>query len=294
MDDQLKETMSLLDEISSLYAESIFNTIQMLSTIFNFMERYYEGSHSRFISEKSEKICKALGMNDTDIFEIKTAALLHDIGKVGMKESILYRRSNELNESELKQYCLHPELGNLILRKHKGFSTIAEIVYQHHEKLDGTGFPRHLKKAEIHPGASIIHVVDYFHDAMYKKNRDQRIAIKPSAQITGSFADSFLNREVYASTMNFLHQKKGILFERRVVELFTEILELERKNVGGKAIMRVPVNMLEPGMTFAKDYYTTYGLLIASNGEAVTEDMKSSLIRFAETEQIPMKVLVIK
>jgi len=103
-----------------------------------------------------------------------------------------------------------------------------------------------------------------------------------------------LNKEVYVSTMNYLHQKKGILYEKRVVDVFTELIELERKNLGSKTIMRVPINMLEGGMVFARDYYTSYGLLIASSGESVNEDMKRALIRFAEADQIPMKVLVIK
>ena len=90
--------------------------------------------------------------------------------------------------------------------------------------------------------------------------------------------------------MNYLHKKSGVLFEKKVVELLTNTMELERKDLGLKSVMRVPVNKVEPGMVFAEDYFTSYGMLIAAKGETLTKDMMGALVRFAENGEIPHKI----
>jgi len=68
----------------------------------------------------------------------------------------------------------------------------------------------------------------------------------------------------------------------------------ERNNMNTKSVVRMPLNRLNAGMMFADDYYTSYGLLIASRGEVITDEMIKPLIRLAENEEIPTKILVIK
>jgi len=285
---------SIIDDLSTQLAESFFRTVQMLGSIASQLERYYENSHSKFVSDKSVKVAATLGMSETDILEIKIAGLLHDIGKVGFKESFFYRKPNELTEVDYQLFASHPELGMQILKINPSFDGIGEIIYQHHERIDGSGFPRHLRRSEIHPGATIIHVADLFHNTLYKRHRSKTNVSEQSLKYasTASLMDS--TKDIYSSAMNYLHTKKGVLFDKKVIEAFTDVIESERRDLGEKSIIRVPVNQIEPGMMFARDYYTSYGLLIASNGEIATEDSKRALLRFAEAEQLPPKILVIK
>ncbi len=284
----------LVDILSRDLAESYLMTVKVLSSIVTLLERYYIGSHSRFVSQNSARIAYELGMNDTEIFEIKTAGLLHDIGKTGFKETLLYKNSMEMSQAERHTYRKHPELGKEILSHHLDFKTVGEIVYQHHERLDGSGFPQHLKSNSIHPGAAIIQVVDTYHNAMFKITRDKLQTATSSIKYSSSAAYLDSTRKKYASAMNFLNLKKGILFSTKIVDIFTEMMEEERRLLGQRSVQRMPVTDIDDGMIFAEDYYTNYGLLIAARGESITKDMVKILVRFAEAEQIPKKILVMK
>lgn len=288
------ENNDIINQLSDELANSFFQTIKLLSNITNLTERFYEGSHSRFTAEKCRLVAEALGMQDEDVFELQIAAELHDLGKVAFIDSSLYKYANEMTGTEFDLYSKHPEIGKQILLAHNGFSTIAEIVAQHHEKLDGTGFPNHLTEENILPGAKILIVVDYFHNALYKKQRNR--ANSPTSSVKYASTAAFLegSKAKYAATMNYLYKKAGILFEKKVVEVFTDIMESERDSLGHRAILRIPVNKIESGMVFAEDYYTRFGMLIAAKGETCTKVMVSALVRFAENGEIPHKILIIR
>lgn len=294
MDERTVELENLVDNLSSSLAEGYFQIVQILSRLILTTEKYYEGSHSRFISEKSELVAQELGMNDEDITEVKIAGLLHDIGKIGFQETLLYKYPTEMTQFEYQQYLLHPEIGYNFLKPNNNFDNIAKIVLQHHEKLDGSGFPKHLQKDNIHPAAKIILIVDYYHNAMFKRQRQKNDVSSQNSPIlsTMQFLDS--TKERYAATMNYLHKKAGILFDKKMVSIFTEIVEFERRNLGVRTVMRIHVSSIEPGMIFAEDYFTSYGLLVAAKGEVTTRESISSLTRFVENGEVPIKILMIK
>jgi putative nucleotidyltransferase with HDIG domain len=294
MDEATQDMEELVDRLAEQLATNFYQTTQVLGAIVTFNEFYYDGSHSRFVSEKSAELASILDMSEEAITEVRFAGLLHDIGKLGQRDNVLFKYPNEMTDSEYKQYRMHSIVGRQLLRKHDGFSNIAEIVYQHHEKLDGSGFPNHLNGKEIHPAAAIIAVVDYYHNSMFKrkKRRANQTGSTFAYSSTGSFLDS--TRDRYSSTMNYLNQKAGVLFDRKVVDTFINMMESERRNIGRRTVMRVPVNKIEPGMVFAEDYFTSFGLLIAARGEKTSKDMTKALIRFAEAGEIPHKILVVK
>jgi hypothetical protein len=129
---------------------------------------------------------------------------------------------------------------------------------------------------------------------MYKQKRDRTNADKSSMNLTSSAAYLDSTKDRFASAMNYLHQKKNILFSAKVVDILTAIVWEERQKLGKKMVMRVAINNIEDGMIFAEDYFTSFGLLIAASGETVTKDMIGPLVKFAEAGQIPHKILVIK
>lgn len=288
------ELLSQIEDLSVRLAENFYQTVNVLSSIVLFTEKYYDGSHSRFVSEKSALIAEELGFSPEDVMEVRIAAILHDLGKLGFSDTMLFKHSSEMSGPELKKYQLYPTLGMQLLKPNKNFDSIGRIIHQHREKLDGTGFPRHLKKDNIHPAAKIIIVVDYYHSHVYKRLKSRASTDTPSSPITSSSSYLDLTEDRYKVTMNYLNKKKGILFEKKVVEIFTEIIQFERRTLGKRAVTRIPVNKIEPGMIFAEDYYTSYGMLIAAKGEVTTKEMKKALIRFAESNEIPFKILMIQ
>lgn len=288
MDDRIKEMENLVEEMSNELAESFYQTIQVLSNIISIYDVYYDGSHSRFVSQKSAQIGQILGMTETEIFELKIAGLLHDIGKAGFNDIIWWKFPAEMTGNEYQKYIMHPIIGKKILSSHKGFSTIGDIILQHHERIDGSGFPNHLKGQEISPQASIIAVVDTYHTSVYKKQKQTENTQRFTSAL--AYLDSSNSR--FVSTMNYLHKKRNILFDKTVVEVFTDIIEAERKGLGEKTIMRLPITKLKTGMVIAEDVKTNYGLVLCYSGEELTDELIEALIKNSRWHEIPPKVLV--
>lgn len=293
--EKIQELETLIDNISTKFAESIFQFVDVLSAIVTFQEKYYETSHSRFVSKYSTRLALELGLADEAVTNCQLAGLLHDIGKVGFKDSIMIKFPQEFNEKERIYYNTHCELGRDILKRFSEFSIISEIVYQHHEYLDGSGFPQGLRDKQIHPEAKIISIVNTFHNLVYKVRKEidpRTISLVTQTTLPPSKADIGGTR--FLSALKYLHERAGIHFEKRFVDAFIQIMEEDRKMMGQKVISRVPVHKLQTGMIIYQNYYTPSGLLIASSGDVIDEDSKRALIRFAEFGVLPSNILVLK
>lgn len=293
MDETTENLQRKIDSISTKLASNFYSTVQILKNLVATTEGFYEGSHSRYISEKAGIIAMELGMNRREVMEVKFAALLHDVGKIGLPKSLLSKQSGELTGEMKKQYLMHSEFGFNLLRENPNFTRIAAIIHQHHEKLDGSGFPRHLRTEAILAGAKIIAPIDYYHNAVYKMTRQQ----SNKASFTNySNTTSFLEntRKRHETTIENLKRKSGIVYEKKVVSALIYLLELERKNISVKDVVRIPYNNIEEGMVLADDYRTEYGMLITAKGETVTKEMITSLKKFVLSGELPNKILVMK
>jgi diguanylate cyclase (GGDEF)-like protein/putative nucleotidyltransferase with HDIG domain len=106
-------------------------------------------------------LARALGMPDNEIQGVKTAALLHDIGKLAVPEHIL-SKPGPLTQEEFQKIRVHPQVGAEIISAVPFPYPVAPLILSHHERWDGKGYPQGLKADEIPLGARILSVVDYF------------------------------------------------------------------------------------------------------------------------------------
>ncbi len=127
----------------------------------------YTGNHSRRVSDMACMLCRLLGLDDETSCEIHIAGHLHDIGKIGIPDSVLLKEG-KLSDDEWELMKKHPSIGCDILSKSPSFSRIAAIIQHHHERWDGKGYPFGAKHDEIPLGARIIAVCDSI-DAMASK-----------------------------------------------------------------------------------------------------------------------------
>jgi len=153
-----------------MYREKLLEIPSMRSgaieTILNTLYEKDERSeiHSREVSNLSEKLAEAFGMSRQDIAEVKTAGLLHDIGKIIIPDSIL-AKDGRLTKEEYDSIKSHPEIGFRILNSTQDMRNISNIVLNHHERWDGKGYPRGIKTYDIPVQSRIIAIADAF-DAM--------------------------------------------------------------------------------------------------------------------------------
>jgi len=118
-----------------------------------------EEQHAKRVSEICQNIGKALSYTKIEISRLKVVGLLHDIGKIAIEESIL-NKPGALNIQELEQLRRHPEIGYRIISSSYDMLDLAEDILAHHERWDGTGYPKGLKGEEIPKVARIISIAD--------------------------------------------------------------------------------------------------------------------------------------
>jgi diguanylate cyclase (GGDEF)-like protein/putative nucleotidyltransferase with HDIG domain len=152
---------------------AVVETVTSLALAIDAKDHYTQG-HSQKVSAYAVMIAQALGLNATDVEEIRLAGLLHDIGKVGIPEVIL-NKSGPLNATEWETMKTHTRLGAKILEPLHTMSNIREMVCHHHEFYDGTGYPDRLKGPKIPYGARVIAIADAYDtitsERTYKKAR---------------------------------------------------------------------------------------------------------------------------
>lgn len=164
----------------------------------------YTCGHSDRVSQYSCLIGEKLGLCKEDIELLKVGGLFHDIGKIGIPDNILLK-TEKLTDDEYDEIKKHPLIGAHILENSSIFENIIPIILYHHEKFDGTGYPKKLKKTNIPFLARIVAVADSF-DAMTSKR-----AYRNSLPI-----------DIVKLEFN---KHSGTQFDPRIVKVFLDILE---------------------------------------------------------------------
>lgn len=148
--------------------------------------------HSRRVSLFARRLAEAAGITGVELDVIEQGALLHDIGKIGVRDSILHK-PGPLTPDEWREMRLHPEIGYRMLLKMPYLHEASLIVYQHQERWDGGGYPHGLKGKEIVVGARIFAIADTMDaitsDRPYRKGRPLQVAKDEIKRCSGTQFD---------------------------------------------------------------------------------------------------------
>jgi len=179
--------------------KSYVDTVKALSLAIEAKDKYTEG-HSNRVVEYVEKIASKMKFSESHLENLKIASLLHDIGKIGIPESIL-NKPGKLSDEEYSIIKEHPVIGANIVKDIDALKNCTDIIMYHHERYDGKGYPKGLKEDKIPLDAYIIALADAF-DAMcsdrpYRKamSRDDAAKIikaERGKQFNPDVADIFL------------------------------------------------------------------------------------------------------
>ncbi|HEY5556544.1 diguanylate cyclase, partial [Acetobacterium sp.] len=171
-------------------------TIELImSTLYE--KNHREHLHSIRVGELCAVIAAEMDFSKDDVNQIRTAGLMHDIGKIGVDDKIL-NTPRELSPDEWQDIKRHPEIGYRILSSVNELSEIANQVLQHHEQVDGEGYPKGLKRSEILLESRIIAVVEAF-DAMtsnwtFRRALSEEDAINELKRCSGTKFDPDITR----------------------------------------------------------------------------------------------------
>ncbi|PYQ96199.1 MAG: hypothetical protein DMF97_15740, partial [Acidobacteria bacterium] len=171
-------------------------------------------THIRRVQVFATRLAEAAGLSDADIQGVKTAALLHDIGKLAVPEHIL-SKPGPLTQEEFQKIRIHPQVGAEIIAKVPFPYPVAPLIMSHHERWDGKGYPQSLAGDQIPIGARILTIVDYY-----------------DAVTTERPYHSALTME---SAIGLLKHEMGRALDPSLVPIFVDLLPALSKAIGEEA-----------------------------------------------------------
>lgn len=191
----------LNDRLESLSIETVIVLSKTLET-----RDLHSASHSKRMAALSEQLATAMDFSVRETRELCWAALLHDIGKIGVKDTIL-KKKGPLTVKEWEIMKTHPEIGARIVSEVPGLERIAPLINAHHERMDGAGYPQGLRGEEIPLGARILAVTDAYTTMTdgrpYQKKCSHQEALQELLENTGSAFDP----EVVQLFINLFNEK---------------------------------------------------------------------------------------
>jgi putative two-component system response regulator len=199
---KLLQERAKLQEANAQLLAAYEATIEGWSRAMDLRDQETEG-HSQRVAELTVNLARALGLNDEEIMHLRRGALLHDMGKIGIPDSILHKPAS-LTDYEWETMRKHPQFAYDMLVRIEYLRPALDIPYCHHEKWDGAGYPRKLKGEEIPLAARLFAVVDVW-DAL-TSNRPYRAAWSEDAALT------------------YIREQSGKHFDPQVVELFFKVI----------------------------------------------------------------------
>jgi len=190
----------LYDDLRSTY----MRTIRVLAQTIDARD-HYTHSHSENVAKYAVLIAAELGLPKKDIETIRQACELHDLGKIGVEDSILSKEA-KLTPKEWEQIKRHPTTAAQILEPLTFLQEATKLISQHHEHFDGTGYPNGLRGEDTLLGARVIHLAD-----AYESMRSAR-----------SYRKVPLTKE---EAISEIKRNKGTQFDPKVVEAFLSIVD---------------------------------------------------------------------
>lgn len=254
---EIEQAFLLLKRTNKNLKKNYKTTNRLLAQVVEMRETQGAG-HGRRVAELSLAMARELGLNNDLVEQIEVAAMLHDIGSLALPDRVLNTVRQKLSPLDLHRYQQHSLLGEAILMEADNLQPAALLIRQHHEHIDGSGYPDALKGDDISIGARIIGLVSEYDDAACGK-------------ITGHGAK--------ADALQLVQAGAGSAFDANYCELLITLVNNEQLN-SKIAQQVITPDKLAPGMKLAEDMTTDSGILLLAKGHVLTTQVIAKIHKF--------------
>ncbi|MCB1644854.1 MAG: response regulator [Pseudomonadales bacterium] len=260
---QVRTMLRMVEKTNEGLQDSQRATVEVFSRLIDMYEGGNAG-HGKRVADLGLEIARRMGLKEQELQQIYYAALLHDVGKIGMPREIVDVPFAKLSRIQLKTYREHPALGEALLLSIPSLRVAANIIYCHHEYLNGTGYPRKLTGNSIPLGARILTPITDFDDLV--EGRMQEAALAPEK------AEKYL-----LDNINKLYEKEVV---DHLIALRAELGDMTSFDHE----RMITSKDLRKGMRLARDLLSPSGVPLLSK-EHVFDDMAVRKIQMLELDR---------
>jgi len=256
----IRHKLEELHQLNEKLSNNFQNTILALSGLIELRDRNTR-SHCKNVADVAVKVAEQIKLPHDETTAIRIAALLHDIGKIGISDALLQEETASLHDYQLREYQLHAVRGQAILDHIEDLRPSGILIRHHHENFDGSGFPDRLSGKEIPLGARIIALVDAL-DRDILENETPN-SIEEAIHRTREHVGSWFDPELYP------------LVEKSASQFYGDLLATNNSSV-----LELAPRELRKGMMVAKEVRSGTGLLLLAKGERLEDATITALRRY--------------
>lgn len=270
---QIRAKSDSLAEMNQQLRAGFSETMEALAGLIEMRDRKVPG-HSRNTAELVEAMARELGLPEGEVRACRSAALLHDIGKIGMPDELLRKHPESMDKNELIEYQRHVVRGQTAIDPVLELRELGLMIRHHHERYDGAGFPEGLSKDEIPLGARLIAVADCFEHKVHQYAEAEALAE----------ALNDMKRE-WAERLDPGLKKA---FKKAAAQVFSH-LELAAEVVERK----IAPGEIAEGMQLLNDLYSGTGVLLLKKGTIFDKTNIDSIKRCFMIDPFEAKISVL-
>jgi putative nucleotidyltransferase with HDIG domain len=265
LEQKVADRTAELREANADLHQSFLATVQVFSNLIELREGRLAG-HARRVADLARKLAESLGLDGAEQREVLLAGLLHDIGKVGMPDTMLGRAYSALAPADKIEFMRHPAKGQQLLMSVPQLNQVARIIRHHHECMDGSGYPDKIGGLMIPLGARILAVANDY-DGLQ----------------SGAL---MLRQHSPKEALEFIVKNRGKRFDPKVVDALVAMMA-ERVPTQ-EADLTVTPPELKPGMTLTRDLMHRDGYLLLPKGRVVDAAAITQMLRLQDVETQPI------
>ena len=205
-------------------AERQISKLTTIATVLGLKDPYTR-KHARRVAIYAGRLAERIGLNATEVENIRLGGLLHDVGKIALSTKVLNNTHKQLTDNMLAEVRQHPQRGVAILKEFDLPGAVIDIVRYHHENMDGSGYPFGLKSFQIPLGAKIIRVGDCFDAITTDRPYQQRKSWIEALAILRQFSGTELNPMLVRAFIADIKENGLALNPARSISLYSPVFD---------------------------------------------------------------------
>lgn len=265
---ELQQTMAFLEDANERLKTGFMTSVKVFSNLIELRRGAFAG-HSRRVAEAARNLARSMGLERGAAQDVMLAGLLHEVGKIGLPDSLLAKAFVQMSTDEQGEYRKFPANGQVALMALEQLREAARLLRAHQERWDGTGYPDGLAGEAIPLGARILAVANDFDELQMGTLKSNKLGADEAKA--------------------YLLQYKGKRYDPKVVEAFLAAQGGEPE-IAPAASATVAAADLQPGMVLARDLISRHGVLLLAADYMLEDSLIRQIREYEKADGSPLVV----